>query len=226
MLYTVCQEGRADLTHGLLSTGTRPVIGSDAPPAGSRHCADRRSLTSARGRIGVTTPFSFSIAKGASPLSRRKAPLSLCLMQAGKPGPASAPCSPSAYARDLVLKAQHGAAGRHLPQQNVAAWRQCTLHVLMVVQMVGVTLVTTATWGLTRMLINWKLDSSTTATALGGHICQRWGSSAAPMLPPRNTLRPAASNILEISVVVGLLSEPVTATISQGQSSKKSSTSW
>ena len=89
----------------------------------------------------------------------------------------------------------------------------------------GVTFVTTATFGLRRMLMSWKLDSSTTATA-SGVTSASWGSSAAPMLPPKKTLRPAASNILEISVVVVVLpSEPVTATISQGQNSKKSSTS-
>ena len=75
------------------------------------------------------------------------------------------------------------------------------------------------------MLMSWKLDSSTTATA-SEVTSASWGSSAAPMLPPKKTLRPAASNILEISVVVVVFpSEPVTATISQGQNSKKSSTS-
>ena len=50
--------------------------------------------------------------------------------------------------------------------------------------------------------------------------------SAAPMLPPRKTLRPAASIILAMRVVVVVLpSEPVTAMISQGQNAKKSSTS-
>ena len=87
------------------------------------------------------------------------------------------------------------------------------------------TLVTTATLGERCMLMSWKLDSSTTATA-SGVTSASWGSSAAPMLPPKNTRRPAASNILAIRVVVVVLpSEPVTATISQGQNSKKSSTS-
>ena len=46
------------------------------------------------------------------------------------------------------------------------------------------------------------------------------------MLPPSNTLRPAASIILAMRVVVVVLpSEPVTAMISQGQYSKNSSTS-
>ena len=89
----------------------------------------------------------------------------------------------------------------------------------------GVTLVTTATLGLRRMLMSWKLDSSTTATA-SGVTAPSWGSSAAPMLPPRKTLRPAASIILAMRVVVVVLpSEPVTAMISQGQNAKKSSTS-
>ena len=87
------------------------------------------------------------------------------------------------------------------------------------------TLVTTATRGLLRILMSWKLDSSTTATSSGA-TSGSMGSSAAPMLPPKCTRRPAALNISLIRVVVVVLpSEPVTATISQGQKSKKSSTS-
>lgn len=122
---------------------------------------------------------------------------------------------------DIVLITQYGAAGWLLPKQNVAFGINILLHILVVVQVVGVTLVTTATLGLLRMLISWKLESSTTAIS-AGVTSGSWGSRAAPMLPPRNTLRPAASNILAIRVVVVVLpSEPVTATISQGHSSKE-----
>ena len=52
------------------------------------------------------------------------------------------------------------------------------------------------------------------------------GSSARPMFPPRCTVRPAASNMAAIRLVVVVLpSEPVTAVISQGQYSKNSSIS-
>lgn len=70
-------------------------------------------------------------------------------------------------AGNVVLIAQHGAAGRGLPQQNIPLGVDILLHILVVVQVVGVTLVTTATFGLRRILMSWKLDSSTTATASG-----------------------------------------------------------
>ena len=75
------------------------------------------------------------------------------------------------------------------------------------------------------MLISWKLESSTTATSVAA-MASTTGSNARPRLPPRCTVYPAASNIFAMSVVVVVLpSEPVTATILQGQSRKNSSIS-
>ena len=77
----------------------------------------------------------------------------------------------------------------------------------------GVTLVTTATLGLLRMLMSWKLESSTTASSPGS-ISARMGSSARPMLPPRCTFLPAAVSMAAMRLVVVVLpSEPVTAVI-------------
>ena len=56
----------------------------------------------------------------------------------------------------------------------------------------NIAVVTTAIFGLWCLLMSWKLDSSTTATS-SGRTSGSMGSRAAPMLPPRCTLRPAAS---------------------------------
>ena len=69
----------------------------------------------------------------------------------------------------------------------------------------------TATSGLRRIEMSWKLESSTTATSSGA-ISSISGSSGRPMLPPRWTVFPAAFSISAMIVVVVVLpSLPVTA---------------
>ena len=70
-----------------------------------------------------------------SSLSRRNAP-PVGLVQAGEPDLLALAVLLHA-AGDVVLKAQHGAAGRGLPQQNVALGVDVLLHILVVVQVVG-----------------------------------------------------------------------------------------
>lgn len=71
--------------------------------------------------------------------------------------------------------------------------------------------VMTATFGLRRMEISWKLESSTTATS-SGFTSRISGRSGRPMLPPRCTVLPAAFSISAMTdVVVVLPSLPVTA---------------
>ena len=75
------------------------------------------------------------------------------------------------------------------------------------------------------MVISWKELSSSTARSVGA-MSGVSHSSGRPMLPPRWTVRPAASRSFAMMVVVVVLpSEPVTAIISQGQTSKKTSIS-
>ena len=128
MLYT--GEGGADLTHGLDrhaapdgSDGGQQVL--DIVQAAQLDLGpgqDRRHDTVLR------------IAKGVIALPQEGA--LVCVMQAGKPD-LLALAVLLHTARDLVFKAQHGAAWRHLPQQDVPLGVNVLLHVLMVVQMVG-----------------------------------------------------------------------------------------
>ena len=85
----------------------------------------------------------------------------------------------------------------------------------------GDRLVTTATSGLLRMEINWKLESSTTATSSGATRSIS-GRSGRPMFPPRWTFFPAAFKNSETMVVVVVFpSLPVTAMVLQGRPGKK-----
>ena len=89
----------------------------------------------------------------------------------------------------------------------------------------GARLVTTATWGLRFISISWKELSSTTAKSLA-RISRTLGSRGVPILPPTQTVLPAAFSISDTSVVVVVLpSEPVMARIVQGQTSKNTSIS-
>ena len=76
----------------------------------------------------------------------------------------------------------------------------------------GERFVTTATSGLSRMEISWKLESSTTAQS-SGWMDSISGSRGLPMLPPRWTVLPwafSSSAMMEVGVVV-FPSLPVTA---------------
>lgn len=75
------------------------------------------------------------------------------------------------------------------------------------------------------MVISWNELSSTTAKS-SGRISAARGRSGVPMLPPSQTVFPACSRIFAMSVVVVVLpSEPVTARMRQGQTSKNASIS-
>ena len=75
----------------------------------------------------------------------------------------------------------------------------------------GERFVTTATSGLSRMEMSWKLESSTTATSSGAMVSIS-GSRGLPMLPPRCTVLPwAFKSSAMMEVVVVFPSLPVTA---------------
>ena len=179
-----------------------------------------RSLTSFWARKGVTLPPS---AMQSIPSPRRKAPLSVSCSRVNQTcSPLQSACMARVMSFSYPSTARQGGVW-YSRMLRLASIYSCIS--LWWSRWLGVTLVTTATVGLLRILMSWKLDSSTTATSVGA-TSGSMGSSGAPMLPPRWTVRPAALNISLMRVVVVVLpSEPVTATISQGHRSKKSSTS-
>lgn len=75
------------------------------------------------------------------------------------------------------------------------------------------------------MVISWKLDSSSTAQSVGRMVSAS-ASRGWPMLPPTWTVWPAARSSWAMMVVVVVLpSDPVTAMMGQGQTSKNTSIS-
>ena len=123
-------EGRADLTHGL--------DGHAAPDGGAGgqqvfHIVEAAQLNLLAGQDRRHNAV-LGIAERIVALAQERAPVGL--VQAGEPN-LLALAVLLHTAGDVVLKAQHGTAGRGLPQQNVALGVDVLLHILVVVEVVG-----------------------------------------------------------------------------------------
>ena len=122
-------EGRADLTHGL--------DGYAAPDGGAGgqqvfHIVEAAQLNLLAGQDRRYNAV-LGIAEHVVALPQERAPVGL--VQTGEPDLLALAVLLHA-AGDVVLKAQHSTAGRHLPQQDVALGVDVLLHILVVVQVV------------------------------------------------------------------------------------------
>ena len=124
------RKGRADLTHSLHR---------HAPPDSGDGCqqvfdvVQPAQLDVGAGHNGRYYAV-FGIAKGVVLRTQKRAVVGF--VQAGEPDLLALAVALH-RAGDVVLKAQHGAAGRHLPQQNIALGIDIFLHILVVIQVVG-----------------------------------------------------------------------------------------
>ncbi len=146
-------------------------------------------------------------------------------MQAGEPHLLALAVALHAAA-DLVFIAQHGAAGRLLPKQDVALGIDVLLHILVVIQMVGGHIGHHRHLGAAAHADQLEAGKLHHSHIIRRNVRQLGQQGCADVAAQKHLAAGSLEIILEIRVVVVVLpSEPVTATISQGQNSKNSSTS-